>query len=70
MGADTSRVLNIPKIVSDPEKNKEWKEMNLLILTIQSSLRCDPSGIKIFCIRGSDACKCKVQLVLDVKTWH
>ncbi len=38
--------LKLPKIVPDPEKNKEGKEMNLLILTIQSSLRYDPSGIK------------------------
>ena len=39
--------LKLPKIVPDPEKNKEGKEMNLLILTIQSSLRYDHSGIKL-----------------------
>ena len=33
-----------PKIIPDPKKNKKGKEMNLLILTIQSSLRYDPSG--------------------------
>ena len=46
--------LKLPKIVPDPEKNKEGKEMNLLKLTIQSSLRYDPSGIKVFFTIGDD----------------